>query len=209
MAYNKFRKITQLRTLLGLEDLMEAWLPTHLPQPVVSQTLLEALQDASEEALGTEKAKSEYIIVPVLKELRRHNPNRFSTFSGYQFDVDSKLHLTGYCDFILSARPRRVEIDAPIFCLVEAKRGEVEEGFAQCGAEMYAAQLYNQRHNNPQRVIYGCVTSAFSWAFLKLEAETLFIDPNYVPLTFTEPQRVLAVLQWILDETLAHQPENR
>ena len=191
-----------MRDLLGLEDLMEAWLPANLPQSAASRTLLEALKDASEEALGTEKAKSEYVIVPVLKELRRNNPNKFSSFSGYQFDVDKKLHLTGFCDFILSAHPKKVEIDAPVFCLVEAKKGEVEEGFAQCGAEMYAAQLFNERHKNPQKVIYGCVTSAFSWAFLKLDEKTLFIDPNHIPLTFTEPERVLAVFQWILDESL-------
>jgi hypothetical protein len=203
MAYNRFKKVAQLRELLGLEDLMEAWLPVNLPHVTASGNLLEALRDASEEALGTEKAKSEYVIVPVLKELKKQNPNKFTSFSGYHFDVDSKLHLTGYCDFILSAHPKKVEIDAPVFCLVEAKKGEVEEGFAQCGAEMYAAQLFNERHNNPQKVIYGCVTSAFSWAFLKLEEKTLCIDPNYVPLTFVEPERVLAVLQWILDESLA------
>jgi hypothetical protein len=87
--------------------------------------------------------------------------------------------------------------------MVEAKKGEIEEGFGQCGAEMYAAQLFNQRHNNPQKVIYGCVTNAFTWSFLKLEQNTLSIDPNYIPLTFTEPHKVLAVLQWILNSCLA------
>jgi hypothetical protein len=93
-------------------------------------------------------------------------------------------------------------IEAPIFCLVEAKKGEVEEGFGQCGAEMYAAQIFNERKGKAQKAIYGCVTNAFSWCFLKLEEKNLYIDPNYVPLTFTEPHRVLAVLQWILDESI-------
>jgi hypothetical protein len=30
----------------------------------------------------------------------------------------------------------------------------------------------------------------------------LFIDPNYVPLTFTNPYSVLSALQWILDRSL-------
>lgn len=203
MAYNSFKKVSQLRTQLGINDLVISWLPTELPAGQVSPILLQSLADAKEEALGTEKAKSEYVVAPVLKELRRNNPNTFSSFSGYEFDVDSALKLTGYCDFILSANPHKMEIDTPVFCLVEAKNDNVEKGIAQCGAEMFAAQLFNQRGGHPRQVIFGCVTTAFSWAFLKLEGQTLSIDPNYVPLTFTEPHRVLAVLQWILAESLS------
>ena len=201
MAYNNFKKIAQLSAQFGISHLMKSWLPKNLVRPTVSQTLLEALNDASQEALGTEKAKSEYIVVPILKELRKQNPNKFSSFSGYQFDVDAKLKLTGFCDFILTANPNQMEIDAPIFCLVEAKNDNVEKGIAQCGAEMYAAKLFNDRQGKPRDVIFGCVTTAFSWAFLKLENNTLYIDPNYVALAIDEPHRVMSVLQWILDES--------
>ena len=201
MAYNSFKKIAQLSEQFGINHLMKPWLPKNLIRPTVSQTLLDALNDASQEALGTEKAKSEYIVVPVLKELRKQNPNKFSSFSGYQFDVDAKLKLTGFCDFILTANPNQMEIDAPIFCLVEAKNDNVEKGIAQCGAEMYAAKLFNDRQNKPRDIIFGCVTTAFSWAFLKLENNTLYIDPNYVALAIDEPHRVMSVLQWILDES--------
>jgi hypothetical protein len=200
MAYNKFKKLEQLRKELGIKDLVRAWLPKKNPTVSISDKLLDALADAEKEPLGTEKAKSEYIIVPVLKELRRNNPGRFNTFSGYEFNVDSKQGPAGYCDFIFSAEAERAEITAPIFCLVEAKNDNVEKGIAQCGAEMYAAYLYNEIEGSPRDIIYGCVTTAFSWAFLKLEHQTLYIDPNYAPLTFTQPDKVLATLQWILDD---------
>lgn len=205
MAYNKFKKIATLRDNFGITDNVISWLPDKFASVPISPFLLQNLLDAKEEALGTEKAKSEYIIAPVLKELRRNNPNRFSYFSGYRFDVDSKLNLQGFCDFIFSASPHRVDIESPIFCIVEAKKDSIEDGLAQCGAEMYAAYLYNDKKNQHRNAIYGCVTNAFSWCFLKLEEKNLFIDPNYIPLTFTEPSHVLAVLQWILDECL---PEN-
>jgi len=201
MAYNKFKSET-LTEKLGIELELKAVIPQLLPEFKPTDLVLTILLEATNEALGTEKAKSEFIINPVLKELHRQNPNTFSYFSGYKFDVDAKLHLNGFCDFILSAFPNSPIIKTPVFCLVEAKKADIEEGFGQCGAEMYAAQLFNERHNNPQKAIYGCVTNAFSWAFLKLENNTLFIDPNYVPLTFAEPHKVLAVLQWILDECL-------
>lgn len=201
MAYNKFKTET-LTEKLGIELELKAIIPQPLPEFKPTDLVLTILQEATNEALGTEKAKSEFIINPVLKELHRQNPNTFSYFSGYKFDVDVKLQLNGYCDFILSAFPNSPIIKTPVFCLVEAKKADIEESFGQCGAEMYAAKLFNERHNNPQKVIYGCVTNAFSWAFLKLENNTLFIDPNYIPLTFTEPHKVLAALQWGLDECL-------
>ena len=204
MSYNKFKKLEQLKEPFGIKYESISWLLENLQTKTVSQYLSEGLNGARDEALSTEKAKSEYIVAPILKELRRNNPNKFSSFSGYEFNVDSKQGLNGFCDFILTATPRRLEITNPIFCLVEAKNDNVEKGLAQCGAEMYAAQIFNERAGNPKKAIYGCVTNAFSWAFLKLEGKNLYIDPNYVPLTFTEPHRVLAVLQWILDESLAN-----
>jgi hypothetical protein len=203
MAYNKFKKLEQLRHL-GIIDYKAEWLPKLLETKTVSNTLLEALEEAKTEFLGTEKAKSEYIVVPIIKELKRNNVDKFSTFSGYEFNIDSKQGLTGYCDFIFSAATNRAEMTAPIFCLVEAKNDNVEKGIAQCGAEMYAAKLYNEQEGNAKNSIYGCVTTAFSWCFLKLEDKNLYIDPNHIPLTFSEPHKVLAVLQWILDASLAN-----
>ncbi len=202
MAYNKFKKLLQLQEELQIENQKYSWLLSSFKPFLASQHLLDDLQDAQKEGLMSEKAKSEYVVVPVLKELRRHNADKFSTFSGYEFDVDKLKGLSGYCDFLLSAEINKSEITAPVFCLVEAKNAEIDRGLAQCGAEMYAAQIFNERKGKPKKQIFGCVTNAFSWCFLKLEQKNLYIDPNYVPLTFTKPQEVLSVLQWILDESL-------
>jgi hypothetical protein len=202
MAYNNFKKLDDLRKRLGIKDIMESWLSTPFPHIAVTAKLLDDLQEARGEALSTKKAKSESVIVPIIKELKRQNPNKFSFFSGFDFNVDASKGLKGYCDFILSSETKRAEITAPIFCLVEAKDGEIDKGYAQCGAEMYAAMLYNEQEGNPRKIIYGCVTNAFSWCFLKLEDKNLYIDPNYVPLTFAEPHQVLGVLQWILEQSL-------
>jgi hypothetical protein len=204
MAYTKYKKLEQLRNDFSLNDLQISFLPDEFPIFKVTQHLLDDLNEAKGEALGTEKAKSEQIITPILKELRRHHPLSFKYFSGYEFNVDSDKNLNGYCDFILSLEAQKMEITAPIFCVVEAKDEKIEKGLAQCGAAMYAAQLFNERKGNPKKVIYGCVTNAFSWCFMKLESKTLYIDTNYIPLTFAEPHKVLAVLQWILDVSLAN-----
>ena len=203
MAYNKYT-LDDLQTKLQIDVSLKSWLLESYPDFGIDSFLLQILDEARLEPLNSEKARSELITSPVLKALRRRNPNKFSFFSGYQFNVEKKLDLTGFCDFIFSLVPNKLTIQNPVFFVVEAKKDDVEEGLGQCGAEMYAAQLFNERAENFNRVIYGCVTTAFSWAFLKLEGKNLYIDPNYVPLTFTEPHRVLAVPQWILDESLAN-----
>ena len=50
-------------------------------------------------AIGTEKAKSEMIVVNVLIELREQFEQRISLFSGIDFSVDIESGLTGVCDF--------------------------------------------------------------------------------------------------------------
>ncbi len=202
MAYSKFRKLNQLVTDFGITHKNSSFLLSDTKLFQASEKVLSDLEDATLVALSTEKAKSEHIIVPVLKELLRKNYTKMSYFSGFDFDVDADKKLAGFCDFILSLEAQMLEITAPVFCLVEAKNAEIDKGLAQCGAEMYAAHIFNEREGNPKKQIFGCVTNAFSWCFLKLENNTLYIDPNYVPLTFAEPHRVLGVLQWILDESL-------
>ncbi len=203
MAYNRF-KLKDLEDKFEIQNFNNAFIAKYLPTVEVDDFLIKTLSLASKEALGTEKAKSELVISPVIKYFKDSNAEILSYFSGYEFNVDAKQGLNGFCDYIISAEPHKYTIEAPIICLVEAKKGEIEDGFGQCGAEMYAAQLFNKLAGKDNKTIYGCVTNAFSWAFLKLKDKNLYIDPNYVPLTFTEPHRVLAVLQWILDCSLTN-----
>jgi hypothetical protein len=201
MAYKNFT-LEMVRDKLAGRPSFLTWLPDQPWHDHPTAFLLNDLKEASNEALDSEKAKSELIIAPVIKELKRQNPGKFGFYSGYEFNVDKALELRGFCDFILSTVANTPLIESPIFCIVEAKKGEIEDGFGQCGAEMFAARLFNERKGTPRPVIYGCVTNAFSWCFLKLEGQHLYIDPNYVPLTFAEPHRVLGVLQWVLDQSL-------
>ncbi len=202
MPYNQFT-VESLSDNLGISQEFKLFIPQELAPFPTSLFLLQTLEDAKSEALGTEKAKSEHIILPVIKELKKQNPNKFSYFSGYKFEVDKDRELNGFCDFIFSALPNRIKIEQPVFFVVEAKNDLIENGIGQCGAEMYAAQIFNAKKGHISKPIYGCVTNAFSWVFLKLEDKALYIDPNYISLTFTEPHKVLSVLQWVLDECLA------
>ena len=162
-----------------------------------SEWLLKTLKNYSVIPKGTEKAKSEMIIVPILSELMEKNPKTFNFFSGYNFDVDKEKGLKGHCDFLLTLKYNSIQIESPIFSIVEAKRDDFEIGTPQCAAEMYAAQLFNARKNNSLDVIYGAVTIGTTWRFLKLENNVIYQDIE--DYTTGNLPLLLGVLQTIID----------
>lgn len=168
-----------------------------LPAFEVSSRLYEDLEEAKTLPLLSEKAKSELIITPLLKELKRKYPN-FTFFSGFALNIKGQRGLNGTPDYMLSAHKNAVDVTAPIFCLVESKNKAVEDGYAQCAAEMYAAQLFNKQSNEPHETIYGAVTNAFDWVFMKLEGKTVYIDTERYYLN--ELPKLLGILQWILQQ---------
>ena len=159
--------------------------------------LLQDIKEAKETPVATEKAKSESIISPIIKEIKRRNKH-ISIFSGYTFNVDTANDLTGAPDFMISMKPMIVEPERPIFCLVESKNKTPEDGYAQCAAEMYAARLFNQQTGELNTVIYGAVTNAFDWVFMKLEGDIVFIDLDRYYLN--QLPRILGIFQFIVQE---------
>ena len=72
-------------------------------------------------AMNTEKAKSEFIIAPILLELRRQLGGAFGLFSGIELNVEPAKGLNGVCDFILSGSTRQSILTAPRLTVVAAK----------------------------------------------------------------------------------------
>jgi hypothetical protein len=199
MAYSDFT-FTKLKNKFGLEqEDIKLFDPILIVRCEPSQRLLDDVSEAEDMPLMSEKAKSESLIAPIIKEMKRRN-KQISIYSGYTFNVDIPNELSGAPDFMISSKPKIVELQSPIFCLVESKNKTPDEGFAQCAAEMYAAQVYNLQNNEPVQAIYGTVTNAFDWIFLKLENNTIYIDKsryflNDLPL-------LIGILQKIIDSSV-------
>ncbi|CAK0764090.1 conserved hypothetical protein [Gammaproteobacteria bacterium] len=144
-----------------------------------SDWLLQTLEINQQVPVDSEKAKSELLITPLLNEVRLKNPQRFTYFSGYPFNVDPERGLKGFCDFILSRRYDAAFISAPLVAIVEAKHNQdLPDASPQCIAEMYAAQLFNEKHGENIRTIYGAVTNGYEWLFLRLENQQVTLDIN-------------------------------
>ena len=150
--------------------------------------------------MGTEKAKSEMIVAPVLVELCLHFDNRVSLFSGVDFNVDIANGLMGVCDFLVSLSPQAFDLEAPAIILVEAKRDSLTDGLGQCVAEMVAAQRFNADAGNDIPCVYGATTSGFNWLFLKLVGQTLSIDMTAYQLA--QCDKILGILaSMVLQQT--------
>ena len=60
---------------------------------------------------------------------------------------------------MLSFSSEQYFITAPVIIIVEAKNENIIRGLGQCVASMVGAQFFDQRADNPVKVIYGAVTT--------------------------------------------------
>ncbi len=197
MAYSDFslRQVKQAFNLTLVEG--GSFLPVIEPL-TPSSLLLEQLEDGVPLALatGSEKARSELIISPVLMEVRRRLDRQISLFSGEDFTVAPELGLSGTCDFLLSRSPEQMLIEAPAVIIVEAKKADLKTGMGQCLAEMIAAQKFNDNNGTPLSTIYGCVTNGGVWKFLQLQGQTVTFD--LMEYAIPPVDRVLGMLVWMI-----------
>lgn len=170
---------------------------SHLQEITISDLLHTLLKTnvPLAQAIGTEKAKSELIIINIILELKRQY--NIGLFSGIEFNVDKAKGLNGFCDFLITKSPEQLFIKAPVIALVEAKNENIIGGLGQCAAEMIAARIFNTKENQPYDTIYGAVTTGHAWKFLKLEANNLIIDiEDYY---IKNPGKILAILATMIN----------
>ncbi len=119
---------------------------------------------------NSEFAVCENLIYPVLKEVWKSYYTKFVLWSHKSLTYDQNL--CGFPEYILTKRSPlgKFVFGKPYFLLVEAKQDKFDEGWAQCLAEMFAAQRLN---NELHVIIFGIVSNGKDWEFGKLE-ETVF-----------------------------------
>ncbi len=143
-------------------------------------------------SIGTEKARSEFLIAPILADARNLLNNQISLFSGNEFNVDATKGLQGFCDYIFSISKEQLFISAPVMFIFEAKKEDINSGLGQCVAAMVAAQLFNQAQGNERERIYGSVTTGTTWKFLFIEGTNVYIDS--IEYYIKEVDKILGIL---------------
>jgi hypothetical protein len=221
MAYTEFsleRVVQEFSLQVEINPLFEKVETQPLPE-----LLTMSLQAGISLALrgGSEKARSEFIVAPVLLALRQISHERVTIYSGATLNADAGRGLNGECDFIVAegiALPAL--LSPPILTLVEAippegaswnqeaKKQDIELGLGQCVAQMLGAMQFNKVANKAKPCIYGCVTSAEVWQFLKLEGTQLTIDSNRYILTPLEYTKSISMILGVFLNILAVMLEN-
>jgi hypothetical protein len=193
MAYSDFT-LARVKEELGLTVFEGKSLFDEVSPIAPSSFLQEGLKRSRRfvTLVNTEKARSEFLIAPILGEVLEQVQSVGSLFSGTDFNVDQARGLQGFCDFILSRSPEQVEVEAPVVTIVEAKNESIKSGLGQCIAEMLAAQIFNQRKGRSVDRIYGAVTTGDLWRFLVLEEDVARIDG--IDYFIGDVDRILGIL---------------
>ena len=144
---------------------------------------------------NSEFAVCENLIYPVLKEVWKCYRSKFVLWSHEALNCDTKL--SGFPEYILAKRSPlgKVVFDKPYLLLVEAKQDKFEEGWAQCIAEMIAAQRLN---DELQVIILGIVSNGKTWQFGKLEGNVF--TKNITPYTIYELDKVFAAVNYVFQQ---------
>ena len=193
MAFGDFRYPDVLRQL-GLTYASARDLFGAVPPVAAGAGLIADLPVFSRLALasGTEKARSEWLIAPVLGDAWARYDGQISLYSGTGFSAEPESGLTGYVDFLIGRSPQNVSVTPPVVILVEAKNENIAGGLGQCIAAMVGAQRWNLREGTPCDPVYGCSTSGSIWKFLQLSGTTMTLDLN--EYTITQLDRILGIL---------------
>ncbi|MGL6344001.1 MAG: hypothetical protein ACRC80_33255 [Waterburya sp.] len=198
MSYKNFSfaKAKQMFQLKTVED--QNFIPANVPEVNISRILEITLNEniPLAIAIGTEKARSELIIAPILVQVRKIFTRQISLFSGTEFNIDSELGLAGVCDFILSKSNEQLSIEAPVVIVVEAKKADLNSGMGQVTTQMVAAQMFNREQDLAIPGIYGCITNGTQWRFLYLEDQILTIELRDIDIQPYE--RIVSIFDWIL-----------
>jgi hypothetical protein len=197
MAYSDFTP-DRLVKEFGVDFQGTQLFPNVTPIPP-SVWLIESLQRASKIGFGSGKSRSERLVTPVLLELCDRNEHMFALLSGANLDIDPARGLNGECDFIFSFTRLQDFVKAPVFCITEAKKQDLEQGTIQCAAQLVGASRLNEKDGKPIKTLYGCSTTGVEWRFIRFENNVFTLDEaRYL---ISDLATLLGVLQTIINLT--------
>lgn len=174
MAFSEFT-LENVEKSLGITTREADLFPNAALAPV-PDWLPDWIERGTRLALISEKARSEFLVVPILLASRELSANRLAIYSGQRLDVDPERGLIGECDFILAIGPAVPPLRAPLVTVVEAKKNDVEAGLGQCIAQMVAAHRFNEMAGQANLPVHGCVTTGETWQFLRLAEPAALLD---------------------------------
>ncbi|MYB96471.1 hypothetical protein F4167_00190 [Candidatus Poribacteria bacterium] len=123
---------------------------------------------------ASEASRCETIIFPILKESYKAYADQYALWIKQSIAYDDVLN--GIPNYFISTRSElgKTVVGSPLILLVEAKKNDFEQGWAQCLAELVAAQKINAKNMNGSAAlpVFGIVTDGTLWQFGQLIGDT-------------------------------------
>ena len=193
MPYSKFESIEEVAGKFDIEvvdkgiiDMLDIEIPDyHFSE--ITKRLNDSMSFINEVTI------CEDIIKPILTQISAKYKSLY-IWSHVAYNVDKDL--VGEPDYLIATRTKHGGMGIPPLCVMEAKKENGEEGWAQTLVEMYATSIQGAK------VCYGVVTTGDVWMFGKLENNIFTKDPVKISAT-RELQVVFNVLNWVFDKANA------
>jgi hypothetical protein len=163
----------------------------------ISDYFREDLQTVMQDGVpdASEFSICENLVYPILKEVWKCYRSKFVLWGHKSLTYDENL--SGFPEYILAKRSPlgKVVFDKPYFLLVEAKQDKFEEGWAQCLAEMVAAQRLNDELHI---VVFGIVSNGALWQFGKLESNIFTRNKTFY--TIQELDKLFPAVNYVFQQ---------
>ncbi|WP_069470382.1 hypothetical protein [Candidatus Marithrix sp. Canyon 246] len=192
MSYGKFKSVEEVATKFDIEVADRTAFLNEIELEILDvffSMITKNLQD--ETNYINEFAICETIIRPILG-IVAENYN-LKVWSHMPYNIDEKKGLVGEPDYLIAPKTKYGAMAKPSLCVIEAKKDDFNQGWAQALSEMVASSLLDAH------ICYGIVTTGAIWQFGKLDQGIFVIDPRYISAT-TELQLVFNIINWIFQE---------
>ena len=169
MAFSDFKKISEVQEKFRIKYTANDFFKVEAASPPAQ--FLQEFQFTMENinVFSSEASRCEVIIFPVLREVYKMYADNYALWIREPIIYDETL--SGTPDYLVATKSELgiTVLGTPLIMLVEAKKNDFEQGWAQCLAELVAAQKINA---DPDVPVYGIVSDGTFWQFGRLVADT-------------------------------------
>jgi hypothetical protein len=195
MAFNQFKSHGEVLAKFEVSYSKQP-LVRMLPNAAPSLTFQEQITFALENDMyaTSEYARCESLIFPTLQEAWKPYRAVLRLWSHVPIAADEPL--TGTPDYLIAQASHlgTIVLGKPILAVVEAKRENFEEGWAQCTAEMLAVQKLNDNAH----AVWGIVTNGELWQFGSLVERHLTQEPTFYSIARLD--ELFGALSYVMNE---------
>lgn len=152
---------------------------------------------------NSEQARSAFVISNIIFEFYKHYDCSFAVYTEQKLN---ECGLRGYLDYTLARCPQTSRGEDEYKVVIEVKRAGTEyrsfrRSYGQCMAQMIAMQCFNTKNESKNSNIYGVLTNAEEWCFMKLTDDEFQVDTREYQID-KELKLILGILDAMIRDEL-------